>query len=63
MALHGNDKVVLEVPLEDEHTHPDAAMLGASIQAGAAMYRDLSMLYSHYSPTADREGFMEYECV
>lgn len=36
---------VLSIPAEDQTTHPQASLLGASLEAGLEMYKDLQNTY------------------
>lgn len=48
---------MLEIPLEDAATHPLASCLGAALESGQNMYRDLQMLYlSASTPSSDRSS-------
>lgn len=50
-----DEQRVLEIPLEDAATHPLASCLGATVESGHNMYRDLQMLYlSESTPSRDR---------
>ena len=48
---------MLEIPLEDAATHPLACRLGAALESGQNMYRDLQILYlSESTPSSDRSS-------
>ena len=45
LALMENEETVLRIPEDDAGTHSMAATLGAPLEAGHNMYRDLQDLY------------------
>ena len=45
LALMENEETVLRIPSDDAGTHSMAATLGAPLEAGDNMYRDLQGLY------------------
>jgi hypothetical protein len=55
---------VLSIPRADKRSHPDAGMLGANLEAGLEMYKDLQNTYlghqtSSPSPKAKRYTTMD----
>ena len=57
-ALQKDEQEVLEIPTDAAQSHSSATVLGASLGAGAAMYQDLHLQYSRYSPTADEDSMV-----
>ena len=45
LSLLENKSVVLKIPNEDAASHPQAAMLGAPLEAGEGMYTDKQNMY------------------
>ena len=45
LSLLENKSVVLRVPPEEAGSHPQAAVLGASLEAGEGMYTALQKIY------------------
>ena len=45
LKLVGDLKHILEIPLKDLNSHPNARHLGEELEAGLLMYRDLQHTY------------------
>ena len=45
LALLQTDKNILVIPEKDLTTHPQAGVLGTSLEAGEGMYTDLQKTY------------------
>ncbi len=57
-SLLQEETKVLDVPVEDASTHPEACLLGASIEAGTGMYLGLQQCYN---PDASDKNDPDYE--
>ena len=46
LTLLQNDQCLLDIPEEDRSSHPQAGILGASLEAGENMHRTLQNMYT-----------------
>ena len=46
LVLLRNDQSLLEIPEEDCSSHPQAGVLGASLETGENMYKTLQNMYT-----------------
>ena len=53
LILLQNDQSLLDIPEEDRSSHPQAGVLGASLEAGENMYQDLQSTYHELSRASE----------
>ena len=51
---------MLSIPKEDKITHPHASLLGASLEAGLEMYKDLQNTYLGQQPSSSSPKVKRY---